>query len=77
MPSRAGERKGLEVRPQDPGAVVPVRDRLQRPHHVLSADVISVGRYGRDARLEERLSGGGEALGVRTEEVDAGEAVHL
>ena len=66
-----GEERPLEVGAEDPRAVIPVRDRAQRADHVLLGRGDERRQVRRDAGLEERLAGGGEAVRVRAEEVDA------
>ena len=72
-----GEEGAFEVGAEDPRAMIPVRDRAQRADHVLLGRRDECRQIRGDAGLEERLSGGGEAVRVGAEEVDAREPVHL
>jgi len=75
--TRGGEERSLEVDAED------VRARNGLGHGRESGGKVGFlcrdqrGEVGRDACLEQRLAGRGEPVGVRAEEVDAREAVHL
>ena len=69
--ARGGEEGAFEVGAEDPRAVIAVRDRAQRADHVVLGRRDERREVRGDAGLEERLSGGGEAVRVRAEEVDA------
>ena len=79
VPSRAArEERALEVDAEDPRPGEPrsgtARDRGDEVG-LLGGD--QRRQVGRDAGLEQRLAGGRESVGVRAEEVDAREPVHL
>ena len=72
-----GEEGPLEVRAEDVRALRVVRDLRQRGDELFLGGRDERRQVRRDARLQERLAGDPVAGGVRVEEIDASEAIHL
>ena len=71
------EERAFDVRAEDPRAAAALGDLAERGDQPLLGRGDQGGQVGGDAGLEQRLAGARVAVGVRVEEVDAAEAVHL
>ncbi len=72
-----GEERPFQVNAEDARPGRPLRDGSDRREEVALLRRDQRGEVRRDSGLEECLAGDREALGVRAEEVDTREAVHL
>src|ERR671918_554725 len=75
--AQGGEERSFEVHAENAGPVRARRHLAEGGEELLFGRCDERGEVGRDAGLEQGVTGASVAVGVGLEEVDAGEAVHL